>query len=155
MHEAFRVYVDLLHPSLERLIGMSPLKTDRLPRDLPEEYIYLFGEDENHLYVGRTRKLRQRLRQHSIPSAPQNQASFAFRLACEVRGRTEASYKTKDSRDDLCDDPNFAEIFTQAKARVRKMDVRFVAENDPLRQALLEMYVSIVLKTRYNDFETH
>ena len=155
MHEAFRVYVESLHPSFERLMVMSPLKIDRLPRDLPEECIYLFSEGENHLYVGRTTKLRQRLRQHSIPSAPQNQAGFAFKLACEVTGRTKASYKTKDSRDDRCADPSFANVFTQAKARVRKMDVRFVPETDPLRQALLEMYVSIVLKTKYNDFETH
>jgi len=35
------------------------------------------------------------------------------------------------------------------------MDVRYVEETDPLRQALLEIYVSIVLKTPYNDFDTH
>ena len=155
MHEAFRVYVESLHPSFERLMVMSPLKIDRLPRDLPGECIYLFSEGENHLYVGRTTKLRQRLRQHSIPSAPQNQAGFAFKLACEVTGRTEASYKTKDSRNALCADPSFAEVFRQAKARVRKMDVRFIEEADPLRQDLLEIYVAVVLKTKYNDFETH
>ena len=155
MHEAFRVYVESLHPSFEKLMMMSPLKIDRLPRDLPEERISLFSEGEHPFSVGRPTKLRQRLRQHSIPSARQNQAGFAFKLACEVTGRTEASYKTKDSRDALCADPSFAEVFTQAKARVRTMDVRFVAETDPLRQDLLEMYVAVVLKTKYNDFETH
>jgi hypothetical protein len=35
------------------------------------------------------------------------------------------------------------------------MDVRYVEETDALRQALLEIYVSIVLKTPYNDFDTH
>jgi hypothetical protein len=35
------------------------------------------------------------------------------------------------------------------------MDVRYVEETDPLRQALLEIYVSIILKTPYNDFDTH
>jgi hypothetical protein len=35
------------------------------------------------------------------------------------------------------------------------MDVRYVEEKDALRQALLEIYVSVVLKTPYNDFETH
>ena len=35
------------------------------------------------------------------------------------------------------------------------MQVRYVEETDPLRQALLEIYASIVLQTRYNDFNTH
>ncbi len=35
------------------------------------------------------------------------------------------------------------------------MQVRYVEERDPLRQALLEIYVALVLKTPYNDFNTH
>ena len=35
------------------------------------------------------------------------------------------------------------------------MDVRFVAEADPIRQALLEMYVALEMKTKYNDFDNH
>lgn len=31
----------------------------------------------------------------------------------------------------------------------------FVREDDPVKQALLEIYVSVVLKTSYNDFDTH
>ena len=53
------------------------------------------------------------------------------------------------------DDPAFADAFTAAKARVRAMQVRYVEETDPHRQALLEMYASIVLATPYNDFNTH
>jgi hypothetical protein len=33
--------------------------------------------------------------------------------------------------------------------------MRYVEETDPLRQALLEIYVSIVLATPYNDVNTH
>jgi hypothetical protein len=49
----------------------------------------------------------------------------------------------------------FADAFQQAKARVRDMDLRFVEEADPTRQALLEIYASVVLRTKYNDFDTH
>jgi hypothetical protein len=35
------------------------------------------------------------------------------------------------------------------------MDLRYVVEGDPLRQALLEIYVAVVLETQCNDFETH
>ena len=41
------------------------------------------------------------------------------------------------------------------KARIRDMNVRFVAEADPTRQALLEIYAATVLNTPYNDFENH
>ncbi len=52
-------------------------------------------------------------------------------------------------------DPAFATVFKEAKQRVRRMDLRFVEETDALRQALLQMYVAVVLKTPYNDFEIH
>jgi len=55
----------------------------------------------------------------------------------------------------LVEDPVFAECFVRAKQRLRTMDLRYVEESDPLRQALLEIYVSIALETPYNDFNTH
>ena len=51
--------------------------------------------------------------------------------------------------------PAFREAFSKAKARVADMDVRFVEEGDPMRQALLEMYASVALQTPYNSFENH
>jgi hypothetical protein len=35
------------------------------------------------------------------------------------------------------------------------MKVRYVQEDDPLRQALLEIYVAIATKAKRNDFDTH
>jgi hypothetical protein len=35
------------------------------------------------------------------------------------------------------------------------MDVRVVEETEPLRQALLEMYVAVSLNTPHNDFDFH
>jgi hypothetical protein len=155
MDEAFKQYVESLHPSFEQLMRMAPVAIARLPKKLPSKCIYLFSEGDNHLYVGRTRKFRNRLRQHSIPAAHHNQAVFAFKLAREVTGFTEASYTSQGSRRALLDDPRFAEAFGKAEAQIGEMDLRFVEETDPLRQALLEIYVAVVLGTKYNDFETH
>jgi len=83
MHESFREYVEALHPSFERLLQATPVKIKDLPKDAPRQCIYLFTEGSLHLYVGRTKNLRQRLKQHSIPAAQHNQAVFAFRLARE------------------------------------------------------------------------
>lgn len=156
MEPAFARYAESLHPSFERLIAMAPVTIATLPREAPRECVYLFSELDKHLYVGRTRHLRQRLRQHSIPSSQHNQAVFAFRLAREATGRLVAAYSGQGRRASLAgEDIAFAAAFTDAKARVRAMQVRYVEETEPLRQALLEIYASIVLATPYNDFNTH
>src|SRR5258708_8465030 len=131
MHESFKQYVEVLHPSFERLLSMLPIKITALPKNAPQKCVYLFSEGNDHLYVGRTRHLRNRLRQHSIPGAQHNQAVFAFRLAREVTGNLIAAYSVEGSRVALCADSDFALAFTRAKARVRNMDLRFVEETDP------------------------
>jgi predicted GIY-YIG superfamily endonuclease len=152
---AFKQFVDSLHPSFERLMLMTPLAMTAIPSNLPEKCIYLLSEGTNHLYVGRTRNLKRRLKHHSTAGAQHNKAVFAFKLAREKTGRVVATYSVKGSRTALCSEPAFADAFTQAKTRVRSMDLRFVEEADPTRQALLEIYVSVVLGTKYNDFDTH
>jgi hypothetical protein len=155
MHQSFAEYVDTLHLPFDRLVNMTPVKIGELRRPLPERCIYLFSENGTSLYVGRTNHFRRRMRQHSIDSAPHNQAVFAFRLAREETGKTAASYSQTGSRAALLLDPHFAQAFQRAKVRVRNMDLRYVEETDPLRQALLEIYAAVVLRTPYNDFETH
>ena len=155
MHESFKRYTDAIHGSYERLMEMQPVTIPALPKSAPSNCIYLFSEAAQHMYVGRTRRLRQRMRQHSTPGARHNQAVFAFRLAREATGNTEAAYTPDGSRAALLADSNFATAFSDAKERVRRMDVRYVEETDPLRQALLEIYVAVVLGTPYNDFDTH
>ncbi|MGQ8366898.1 hypothetical protein [Glaciecola sp. 1036] len=51
--------------------------------------------------------------------------------------------------------PTFGPEFIAQKQRIREMLVRFVSENDPIRQALLEIYVSVSLNTPHNDFDNH
>ena len=157
MHSTFSQYVESLHALFERLIEMSPVTIATLPKDAPSQCIYLFSDAGRHLYVGRTRRqsLRQRLRQHSINSAQHNQAVFAFKLAREATGHLEPGYTANDSRASLAANPEFKQAFAEAKTRIRKMELRYVAEADPLRQTLLEIYVAVVLKTPYNDFDTH
>jgi hypothetical protein len=126
MHESFRQYAESLDPLFQRLIQMRPLTIATLPKDAPSRCIYLFSEEARHLYAGRTHRqsLRKRLSQHSNPSAQQNQAVFAFKLAREMTGRLRPSYRQKDSRKMLEADPDFANAFFQAKDSIRKMELR-------------------------------
>ena len=122
---------------------------------MPPIAVYSFSEGDNHLYVGRTNRLRPRLLEHGRPSSGHNSAPFAFLLAREATGKTTPAYQTNGSRRELEADPLFAAAFTAAKLRVRAMDIRFVEEAIPIRQALLEMYAAVALQTPYNDFDTH
>lgn len=156
MDERFRQLVDGLHPKFERLLAMPPVAYAALPRTMPERGIYLFSEGDRHLYVGRTNRIRKRLQNHCRPSGTHFTATFAFRIAREVTNRMTASYAKQGSRGDLVKtEPAFAAAFVAAKSRVASLDIRFVEEADPVRQALLEIYVATVLRTPYNDFDNH
>jgi hypothetical protein len=155
VHPAFREVVESLEPKFRSLMAMAPVLYTNLPAILPERGIYLFSEGDEHLYVGRTNRLRRRLAGHCRPSSTHFSATFAFRLAREQTGFVKASYTPTGSRADLVKHAVFGPAFTQAKGRLTAMDLRFVEEPDPVKQALLEIYVAVSLKTRYNDFDNH
>ncbi|MDO9022920.1 MAG: GIY-YIG nuclease family protein [Deltaproteobacteria bacterium] len=155
MDPSFASLIESLEPKCIALLTMSPVKYRSLSPPLPNRGIYLFSEGDRHLYVGRTNRLRQRLAGHCLPSASHFTATFAFRLARESTGRLKATYKKEGSRAALLEDLAFKTAFTAGKARVAGLDLRYVEEMDPTRQAVLEIYVATVLGTPYNDFENH
>ena len=151
MDERFRQHVEALHGKFEELVAKQPLTLATLTRDAEKSGIYLFSEDGKNLYIGRSRKIRSRLRMHVGHYAG---ASFAVKLARLDTGR-KTSYTTKDSTKELMNDPKFLAAFEKARERIRQMEVRYVEESDCNRQALLEIYATLALGTPYNDFETH
>jgi hypothetical protein len=155
MHRVFKEYIDSLEPSFQRLLNMNPVSVVTLPREMPVSGVYLFSENDVHMYVGRTNTIRKRLQNHCRPSSGHNSATFAFRLAREITGVTKATYVAEGSRASLEKHPEFGPEFVAQKQRVREMQVRYVSEPDPMRQALLEMYVSVRLGTPHNDFDNH
>ena len=155
MNQKFRKLVEDLEPTFKALVQKRSVTSASLPSDLPRRGIYLFSEAEKHLYVGRTDNLRRRIQDHCRESSNHNKATFAFRMARRETGRIQASYNTSGSRRELETDPVFGPAFGRAKARIRSMDLRFVEETDPTRQALLEIYAATVLETPFNDFKNH
>jgi len=107
------------------------------------------------MYVGRTNNIRTRVQLHCRPSSGHNSATFAFCMTRSATGNMKASYSAKASRHHLLEDENFKTTFDQKKKAIRYMNIRFVAEDHPVRQALLEMYVALSLNTPHNDFENH
>ena len=65
MNEIFRQHVEQLHAKFEALMRMEPVTLGDLLTNVPNSGIYLFSEGALHLYVGRSKRLRDRLRYHS------------------------------------------------------------------------------------------
>jgi hypothetical protein len=121
----FGEMVALLPDLLDVLRSCAPMGADYEP--LPNVAgVYLFSDGDEALYVGQTRKLRQRMRNHRSASSDHNQASFAFLLAREVAGAEHPDIDLRLSRKLLAADPRFAEVFADARKRVGTMSLRFV-----------------------------
>jgi hypothetical protein len=151
MNERFRDLVDDLESKCQALLSMVPVTAKDVPNDTPVGGVYLFSEGLSHLYAGRTkRRIAVRIRNHfsTAPDCP-----FAWLLAREATGKT-ATYRPEGSRKALLADPTFQAEYERAKHQIRGMNVRYVHEPDPVRQALLEIYVAIATEAKYNDFET-
>jgi hypothetical protein len=117
---------------------------------------YLFSERGIALYVGQTRNLRRRLRQHSHPNARSNDASFAFNIARV--GHNTAAIAVKVTRQALEADSAFASLFTDARKRVAAMEVRYIPipDDDWELSTVFEVYAAMALGTsRYNSFRPH
>jgi hypothetical protein len=156
MHQRFLDVTSSLDSKLVQLLACKPLTFCQLPTSMPASGVYLFTQDDRHLYVGRSNRLRARYFLHCRPGSRQNQASFAYKLAREQLGITRATYGAgPQTRSGLAATEAFIAAFTSAKASIQRMEYRHVEEGDPTRQALLEAYCAIVLETPYNDFDTH
>lgn len=153
MDKKFKTLIEGLHKKYKSLISMAPVTVETLPDDCPVGGVYLFSENRIHLYAGRTkRKIKTRLKGH-VSTA--KDCPFAWHLAREKTGSTKATYKKVGSRNHLLAQSTFRKAYEDAKKRIKKMDVRFVGEPDPLKQALLEIYVAVVSGAKFNDFDTH
>jgi len=74
--------------------------------------------------------MRKRLQYHTRNN--HNQATFAFLLIREQTGNKKAFYNKEGSRDDLLNQPAFHSVFDSARERIKKMDVQFIEELNPI-----------------------
>jgi len=141
--------------SFNALMNADAFKCAAAPKSLAgRPGVYLLSEDGVTLYIGRTDDLRKRLLSHRHKS--HGTATFAFLLARYETGIREASYQSSGSRADLLkNNARFSAAFDKARERIADMDVKVVEEDDPINQALLEIYAAFVSGAKYNDFQNH
>lgn len=154
MDRRFAELVGAVEARHQELLAMQPITaSDIPPKSTPIGGVYLFSEGDAYLYAGRTKRLiRKRIRNQF--GANPDAASFPWLIARQETGMR-ATCKKKGSRKDLLANPKFKEAYDRAKKRICKMQVRYVHEPDPVRQTLLEIYVAVATKAKYNNFDTH
>lgn len=163
----FERLLQQLDPHLERLLACSVHSRDRKSGTkhvaVPHAPgVYLFTENGEHRYIGRSKDLNNRFGQHVGRASGHNEAPFAFNIAKGAAQRT--GFATGGvTREALDADEEFNNrFFGPAKARVRAMEFRFVLfdpetpDVDAL-STVFEVYASMILATdvEFNVFATH
>ncbi len=122
------------------------LKRLNMPKDIPG--LYIFVEEGKPLYVGISRNVIQRLRQH-LTGGTHFDASLAYMMA-------EVAAGTGKKRSDHMEDPDFLEAFDKAQDRLKRCKVAFIEISDAVTRYLFEVYAAMQYDTKeWNHFETH
>lgn len=99
------------------------------------------------MYVGRTDNLQRRMKNHLY--GKRNQSAFAVQLAIK---KCKLNIKLYSPGQTWFNEEPFLGAFSEAKALIRKMNLRFIEEKNPVAQLILEVYVAMTLKTPCNHF---
>ena len=156
-YRRFEEVIDGMPRYLQELEDCQIITRDgsgRLSHNLPAKGIYVFYENGEPIYVGRSDRLKDRLLEHGREGSRNQTAPFAFNIA---REEFQENFPGHDAvpRNDLEIDPRFAPLFREAKRRVRRMEIRVVEIQDPIEQTIFEVYAHLKLGTRFNSFENH
>lgn len=152
MNEKYQEMIDNFPAFMITLTKDPPVPISAL-KNIPERGIYVFYENGRPIYVGRSKNLKQRFRQHRQPSSDHHSATFAFMIA--KQDAEKAGIDIKRTRDQLDKDTQFSRIFDIAKKRVSDMQVQVLSMDNPIEQTLFEVYAALELKTEYNHWDTH
>ena len=116
------------------------------PADFSGCYVLLEGDKP--FYVGISRKVLSRLRQHVL-----GRTHFDASLAYAIARRTAS---TNGSRRAAIADASFKQAFAAAQARLRAMSVAFIEIENPLELYVFEAFAAMTLGTHeWNTFRTH
>jgi|SRR5579871_83059 len=109
---------------------------------------YVLLREGKPFYVGISRTVVQRLRQH-VTGKTHFDASLAYLMATDKTGH-------EMKRADAMRDAAFREAFNEAQALLRACGVAFIEISNPLELYLFEAYCAMELDTcEWNTFRTH
>ncbi len=112
--------------------------------------LYIIYDDKSPVYVGISRNIKRRFRQH-FKTLNHNTSSFLYRLAKE-------NYKKVNNKEYTGNREKF-EIKEYGKIIQDELNrnyrIKYIQVSDFYFLALLEIYASCLLETKWNSFKTH
>jgi predicted GIY-YIG superfamily endonuclease len=138
------------HSLTEFCVSGDGVKTilRRLGRTSDFSGCYVLTRDGNAFYVGISRGVIGRLRQHGTGKTHFD-ASLAYRMACE-------KVPHKMTRDAAMKNPEFQKEFQDAQRLLHGSSVAFIEIENHLELYLFEAYCAMELDTsKWNTFRTH
>lgn len=136
------LYAELTEQEAKAFPGGAPAKPG----------IYLFLHEEKPERVGRSKNLRNRLRNHLRPD--HNSGAYAFKRARHRFG-TKATYKKGAGRKELQGDPLFYALFLEEIERLKTLTIKWIVVENDVDQYLLELYAAMELDLLLDEFGTH
>ena len=121
--------------------------------------VYVFYQGKKAMYVGRTDRMSVRLLQHGRSpgsSSGRSGATFALILAKHKFKRTHSIQHCLHGKEmtkalNACPEEK-TQLWKESIEDVKKMLVRLVEVEDPVDQAVFEIYAHLKLKTPFNSF---
>jgi excinuclease UvrABC nuclease subunit len=155
MNERFKKLADVMPLRLKSLLEQPPIAVDDIGvTQVPQKGVYVLFEDNKPIYVGRSNRMKNRLKEHSQRSSDHYSATLAFRIA-KQNTATLQNKGRKQTNEQLMNNRDFVKEFEAAKDKIAKTKIRFIKIDDQAEQALFEIYAALTLNTKYNDFSTH
>ena len=140
---------------LQSLLEQSPIAIDNIGiTQVPQKGVYVFFEDNKPIYVGRSNRLKERLKEHSSSSSDHYSATLAFRIVKKSALVLQITAK-KQTNEQLMKNSDFVKKFKAAKERISRVKIRYIPIEDQIEQAIFEIYTHLELDTELNDFNTH
>ena len=154
MNERFKKLTDGMPLRLQELLERPLVTIDDIGiTEVPQKGVYVLFEDNEPVYVGRSNRLKERLKEHSRGGSEYS-ATLAFRIAKQNYSDFQ-KIELKQTSKQLMMNVDFVKEFEKAKDRIAKMRIRFIRVEDQIEQAMFEIYAHMTLGTKFNDFNTH
>ena len=155
MSARFGKLIDKMPTNLKLLLEQLPITIDKIGiNKMPQKGVYVFFEDTKPIYVGRSNRLKERLKEHSSSSSDHYSATLAFRIAKKSALVLQIRAK-KRTNEQLMKNSDFVKKFKAAKERISRVKIRYIPIEDQIEQAIFEIYAHLELDTELNDFNTH
>ena len=139
-------------PKLLKELESKPFLTRDKLADIPQKGVYVFFKDNKPMYVGRSNRLKERLREHS-----QSRQHYSATLAIKIAKRNMPTLQNEERKPtvkQLMDNEDFKKEFEYARDRIARMKIRCAKIEDQIEQAMFEIYAHLELGTEFNDFKT-